>query len=241
MTCQANLWPTLCQGAAPIAHCTAGVQEKSLAVPLLLSFFLAFSLAVFLCPHPCSPTDLYSHPCSMPSRNLPIQFVCQFSIFACQFTAHRSRSHGKSPARRLMTAVSRPFWADAKRRGELRAGCGKGATSCALPRHCPEMYAMKCMSTANAHSHTHNLALVYNYEIFVEIPQCDTATSEAFKKNSNTTENRKKGNRKKGNLRRRPLRCSTSLLAPAPAATGPFHFRTGHGHIQSADSKKINN
>lgn len=95
---------------------------------------------------------------------------------------------------------------------------------------------MKCMSTANAHSHTHILALVYNYEIFVEIPQCDTAASEAFKKNSNTTENRKKGN-----LRRRPLRCSTSLLAPAPAATGPFHFRTGHGNIQSADSKEMNN
>lgn len=140
MTCQANLWPTLCQGAAPIAHCTAGVQEKSLAFPLLHSFFLSFSLAVFLCPHPCSPTDLYSHPCSIPSRNLPIQFVCQFSIFACQFTAHRPRSHGKSPARRLMTAVSRLFWADAKRRGVLRAKAGKEPHLAPFPGTAP-----KCM------------------------------------------------------------------------------------------------
>lgn len=229
MSCQANLWPTLCQGAAPIAHCTAGVQEKSLALHLLLSYFLSFSLAVFLCPHPCSPTDLYSHPCSIPSRNLPIQFVCQFSIFACQFTAHRPRSHGTSPARRLMTAVSRPFWADAKRRGELRAGCGKGATSCAFPRHCPEMYAMKCMSTANAHSHTHILALVYNYEIFVEIPQCDTAASEAFKKNSNTTENRKK---------RKPQTPPAAMLHVSPFPCVCYHWAVPLSHWPWSHSKR---
>lgn len=215
------------------AHCTLHRRSprKSLAVPLLLFFFLSFSLAVFLCPHPCSPTDLYSHPCSMPSRNLTIQFVCQFSIFACQFTAHRPRSHGKSPARRLMTAVSRPFWADAKRRGELRAGCGKGATSCALPRHCPEMYAMKCMSTANAHSHTHILALVYNYEIFVEIPQCDTATSEAFKKNSNTTENRKQKKRK-------PQTAPAALLHVSPCPCACCHWAVPLSHWPWSHSKR---
>lgn len=215
------------------AHCTLHRRSprKSLAVPLLLSFFLSFSLAVFLCPHQCSPTDLYSHPCSMPSRNLPIQFVCQFSIFACQFTAHRPRSHGKSPARRLMTAVSRPFWTDAKRRGELRAGCGKGATSCALPRHCPEMYTMECMSTANAHSHTHILALVYNYEIFVEIPQCDTATSEAFKKNSNTTENRKQKKRK-------PQTPPAALLHVSPCPRARCHWAVPLSHWPWSHSKR---